>query len=539
MLGFCLVAMPVLASAAGLGKLSVFSALSEPLNAEIEVLSTTQDELDSLSATLASPEVYAEQGVERSAIPTGIKVDIVKKEGGQAIVKLSTDQPVSETFLDMIILLSWKDGSIWREYSLLLDPRGYANSAVSTPNVAAQADAGAVAKEDAAAPLAAKSIKVQKGDTLNAIAQRAPVQGVSLEQMLAGLYAANKNAFAGSNINRLRSGQTLAVPADDVLKSINQADAKALVRAHATDWHDYTNKLAGLVADNSATNGANNQANTGKVETKTKNTDLPSEAAAKDVVKLSKAPDAHSKADQDAALQDDLAAKQNAIDETDKKTAEVEKQVADMQKLLAIKNKAMADVQSNAEAQKSGAVKPPEFVTLLETINPLILKTVALIIAFFAFITFLLRRKNNEPAGLDFGTQPADEDKAEVANHEQEEAASHSNSLNLSGISLDLEPVAAAAEPVQEIKPIPDAFNGDFSNLLKIKPAETPTKVNEAEAHQAPGDDSAEVETKIELAAAYIDMRDKRGAKKLLTAALKEGSASQQARAQALIDKLS
>ena len=50
--------------------------------------------------------------------------------------------------------------------------------------------------------------------------------------------------------------------------------------------------------------------------------------------------------------------------------------------------------------------------------------------------------------------------------------------------------------------------------------------------------DIADVETKFELAVAYLDMRDKRGAKKLLNQILKEGNEDQKVRAQALIDQL-
>ena len=50
--------------------------------------------------------------------------------------------------------------------------------------------------------------------------------------------------------------------------------------------------------------------------------------------------------------------------------------------------------------------------------------------------------------------------------------------------------------------------------------------------------ESAEVATKLELAIAYIDMSDKKGARKLLAEALEEGGPQQRERAQALIDSL-
>ena len=53
---FCL--LPAAAFAAGLGKLTVLSALGQPLRAEIEIVSLQQNEAESLTARLASPETF-------------------------------------------------------------------------------------------------------------------------------------------------------------------------------------------------------------------------------------------------------------------------------------------------------------------------------------------------------------------------------------------------------------------------------------------------------------------------------------------------
>jgi len=113
--------------------------------------------------------------------------------------------------------------------------------------------------------------------------------------------------------------------------------------------------------------------------------------------------------------------------------------------------------------------------------------------------------------------------------------------VDLSGIDLRFE--ATPKSEVSEViaTPIPDAFNGDFSNLLKvdIKTQQREPKSSPAKSlHQVMEGESADVATKLELAVAYIDMADKKGARKLLTEALKEGGPKQRERAQALIDSL-
>ena len=66
--------MPFMADAAGLGKLTVISGLGEPLNAEIELLSTTPEELSSLTAAIAPEEAYAVQGLERTGLHGSIQI---------------------------------------------------------------------------------------------------------------------------------------------------------------------------------------------------------------------------------------------------------------------------------------------------------------------------------------------------------------------------------------------------------------------------------------------------------------------------------
>ena len=137
-LAVCLALMPFTAGAAGLGKLTVLSGLGEPLNAEIELLAATKEELSSLTAAIAPSEVYAEQGIDRVAALNGIRVELTTKPDGAPVLRLVSAQPVSDPFLDMLIQVEWSSGRLLREYTALLDPPGYNEqeapaSAVASP----------------------------------------------------------------------------------------------------------------------------------------------------------------------------------------------------------------------------------------------------------------------------------------------------------------------------------------------------------------------------------------------------------------------
>ena len=124
-LAVCLALLPFSSYAAGLGKLNVNSGIGEPLKAEIELLSVTPEELSTLAASIASEDAYTQQGIQHLAIHNNIKVEIDKNTDGSPILKIHSNQPVSDPYLDMLIQVDWATGRLQREYTILLDPPGY------------------------------------------------------------------------------------------------------------------------------------------------------------------------------------------------------------------------------------------------------------------------------------------------------------------------------------------------------------------------------------------------------------------------------
>lgn len=86
--------------------------------------------------------------------------------------------------------------------------------------------------------------RVRPGESLSRIASRHVGNGVVLDQMLAGLYSANPDAFINANINKLRAGSTLKVPGAEQARSIEVAEARRLIVAQSQDFGAYRGKLA-------------------------------------------------------------------------------------------------------------------------------------------------------------------------------------------------------------------------------------------------------------------------------------------------------
>ena len=552
-------AMPLFAHAANLGKLSVFSSLGEPLNAEIDVHLNSPEEFDTLVAAIAAESIYKDQGVERSAIQSDIKMMVLRKDDNQAIVRLSTAQAVSDAFLDMIISLTWKGGALWREYTLLLDPSASSAATVSNPTVAAVKSAESNTSPDGNAKTDIASVVVKKGESLSAIAKRLLSQDVNLDQMVLALYNTNKEAFDGQNMNRLKIGSTLKVPPHAAVQALDVAEAKKEVQVQAADWDAYKNRLATAVQELVPQNNEANEVNAGKIVTKANELDVAAEPVSKDVVKLSNSEDVKSNTNgQVDALKDDLAARKNAIAQTDEKSSALKKQIADMKHLLAIKRQSLADAQNQASQ------KAAEVVTVFDTVNPQALKIIALLFVLFVTIKFLARFKSglNKSKPSSNTSKPSSNTSKPSSNtskpmvepipsHENVETAgqiSHDfvdaeeipqlSSLDLSGISLDFEPVPVPTDAKPESAPISDVFDTDFSEFLNVDPAKIAAKSTKKKKTVSKAANYSDVDTKIELATSYLDMQDKRGAKKLLKEALKEGDDSQKSRAQALLDKI-
>lgn len=408
-LAVCLAFMPIYGFTAGLGKLNVDSGLGEPLKAQIDLLSVTPDELSSLTASIASEEAYAVQGIPRLGVHNSIRVELGKNPDGSPVLRLRSQQPIDDPYLDMLIQVDWASGRLLREYTILLDPPGYkqtvneeplTQSAINKPYAASgdtvstkvdtgmhevtprladkskakkkatnvAADTSPKAESTATAVNDSAELTTQRGDTLSSIAKEVASEGVSLDQVMVGLFEANKSAFTDGNMNRLKVGQIIKVPSKDELTAIDSRQAKKEIKLHASNWNAYKNSLAGnVVAAPVAEEVEQKQSASGKIAT-AEDKAAPVKSGPQDVVKLSAggkvaAQGGKGSAEADAkvlALQEEATAREKALKEAQERTTALEAQVADMQKLLALKSQTMADMQKNADtAAKSAQMQQP------------------------------------------------------------------------------------------------------------------------------------------------------------------------------------
>ncbi|WP_284615165.1 FimV/HubP family polar landmark protein [Aquabacterium humicola] len=260
--------------ALGLGRLNVQSALGESLRAEIDITTLTPEEASTLSVRIASPDAYRAAGVEYNSALAGAQAVLARRPDGRPYLRVQTDRAVQEPFVDVILELTWANGRLVREFTLLIDPptsrqappvQAQAPVAPSmapapaapapAPTAAAPAPAPrapapppvAAAPRPAPAPAPAAggdSYTVRPGDTLSRVASRTQRPGVALDQMLVGLFRGNPDAFIGNNMNRLKSGVVLSVPSAETVKAITPAEAREVIVAQSADFGSYRHRLA-------------------------------------------------------------------------------------------------------------------------------------------------------------------------------------------------------------------------------------------------------------------------------------------------------
>lgn len=239
------------AFAMGLGDIRLNTVLNQPLNADIDLLSPTANELAELRVALASPEAYNRAGVERSFFHTKLRFEVVKRPDGSAVVRVTSREPVREPYLNFLLEATWGSGQVLREYTVLVDPPALMPAprpVTRAPAVAAPAPAPATtprAATPAPAPTAAPSglvggeYRTSRSDTLWKIASEVrPDASVSMEQTMLGLLEANPSAFYDQNINNLKAGYVLRVPNREEMGAVSQAEALTEVRRQNRLWRD-------------------------------------------------------------------------------------------------------------------------------------------------------------------------------------------------------------------------------------------------------------------------------------------------------------
>ena len=99
----------------GMGEVELDSFLNQPLDAQIELLQTRGLASSEIIASLASAREFSAAGVDRSFFLSQLKFEIDTREDGTTYLKVTSNRPVTEPFLNFLVEVQWPAGRLLRE----------------------------------------------------------------------------------------------------------------------------------------------------------------------------------------------------------------------------------------------------------------------------------------------------------------------------------------------------------------------------------------------------------------------------------------
>ncbi|MBP8185087.1 MAG: FimV family protein [Pseudomonas sp.] len=384
-----------MAQALGLGEVSLKSSLDQPLVAEIELLEVRDLATGELIPSLASPEDFTRAGIDRQFLLNDLKFTPVIKANGKSFIRVTSNKPIREPYLNFLVEVLWPSGRLLREYTLLLDPPLYSPQtaaavaprmpvaapmprpvvAAARPSVTAPAPVAASApvasipsrSTQAAAPatasnkLSGKEYKTTSSDILWDIARRVP--GGSPHQTMLAIQDLNPDAFVDGNINRLKSGQVLRLPDQQQINSRSPSEAIAQVNEQTAAWRE-GRSIAG---------SENRQLDATKRNVAGA---APAKTEAKDSLQLVAAETGKASAGSDKggngdskALNDKLQVTKESLDSTRRENGELKGRMTDLQsqldklqRLIQLKDDQLAKLQADLAAKGKTTAAPAPIV---------------------------------------------------------------------------------------------------------------------------------------------------------------------------------
>ena len=191
-----------------------------------EVISLGDSEIVSLT-DLEAPNTVAieqrEQAARESFDPNAIEVELV--DSGAEI----GDDAVIDTQSGELALQN-TDASSDGSTIVSLDDL--------SPSPTASDNAGADSADNT-------EVTVSRGDTLFEIARNNQLPGVSVQQMMMALLAANESSFIDNNINLVRAGANLRIPDSEEASRLTQTQAIAAIGQQDQLWREYRDQIRG------------------------------------------------------------------------------------------------------------------------------------------------------------------------------------------------------------------------------------------------------------------------------------------------------
>ena len=119
--GFCLI-LAAGAHALSIGEIALHSKLGEPLRASVDLKHLGTVAPGELVVGQAGEADYRTYGMQRPEFSGDLQFELVVDAGGAPRVQITTERPVGEPFVDLVLRIRWPTGHAVKQFTLLLDP---------------------------------------------------------------------------------------------------------------------------------------------------------------------------------------------------------------------------------------------------------------------------------------------------------------------------------------------------------------------------------------------------------------------------------
>lgn len=412
------------ALALGLGEIKLNSTLNQPLNAEIKLLQTRGLGDNEIKVRLAGPEDFERAGVDRSYLLNELRFD-VDYSGGEPVIRISSDIPIREPFLNFLVETRWPSGRLLREYTLLMDLPAFSGETVQQPVRAAERERQqvrrqapvqqpleqtrtqparapqtaepreqqpAAAEPEPQQPVAEEPVELRRetqtaqvpddssGSVYGPVAANQTLweiaadnradRGLSVQQTMLAIQRLNPEAFINDNINLLKKGAVLRLPSAEEVRALTLTEAIAQVATQNESWRQRPGDepATGAPLDARAATGE-----TAAAETVEGRVSLAAPGDNESVLSGSGsgAGDSEALAGELSVTEEELDKSRLENEELQERISELDEQIDTMERLVEVSNEEMQAVQTAAgqsgseEASAEGA--PEETAESTET----------------------------------------------------------------------------------------------------------------------------------------------------------------------------
>lgn len=628
--------------ALGLGGAVVQSYLGQPLDVRVELISQNEEELQSVTANLASAADFELLGLSLAAITVPLEFEVVT-DADKPYVHITSRLNVNEPVVQVLMEVVWASGRMLREYTLFLDPPTIA--APAPPVTVAPAPARTPPVEQETAPVVpiqknvapreekaqekappAESVAeepvyeetqeerlqmsaerdsgeevygpVARGETLWGIAREYSAgSGYSINQAMLALQRKNPEAFIKGNINMLKRGAILRLPAYSELAELTSQEALREVLQQEQEYRSGVRPVAPDFETPTVADSGDYQASASEPEPEP---DLQEDQGHLELVppaedEVQDIQSAGAVSGQDNAevetLQENLArteeellnAKQENVYLTERIKA-LEAEAAEReQQALEVEDSSLANMESKlAEERESGKPAAPVAITpggekqaWYAGMTPLLIGIAVILIALVTW--FLRRRSAGTSYSYDEAVAQAESEEAEAATVTPDRGDSEGETvvqpIPAPAPAMEPEPqhepqLVVAPQPVDELEPViemepvvemepaagPEPEAEEYPQFGGVEPGEEPTVIYETgdldvepeagpemeydETEELADEGESDPEIKLDLARAYLSLGDKEASKSMLDEVLKTGNEAQKAEARQMLEEL-